>query len=185
MLAISWKCALICQYPLLRPSSAREGCTINSCWKCTGQYGSRRWRVWITAQAMHPRAVRYKSYVARSECSVTRLQAHTYYCERHCHNRTGGIVLAWYWRWQTVAFIWNWTQIAEHFNSWQRCRASDGYAWNTFFSSHRCHRELCHFIVFDVSNSDECQPNVPADIRSIVSHFRVSLADKISLGRAR
>ena len=40
-------------------------------------------------------------------------------------------------------------------------------------------------IVFGVSNCDECQPNVPADIRSIVSHFRVSPADKISLGRAR
>ena len=28
------------------------------------------------------------------------------------------IVLRWYWRWQTVGLIWNWKQIAEHFNSW-------------------------------------------------------------------
>ena len=43
--------------------------------------------------------------IACSECSVARLQAHTYYCERHWHNRTGDIVLQWYWRWQTVAYI--------------------------------------------------------------------------------
>ena len=51
----------------------------------------------------------------------------------------------------------------------------------------RCHRELRHFIVFAFLYSDGCQPRAPADIRSIVSHFRVhvSTADESSLGRAR
>ena len=39
-------------------------------------------------------------------------------------------------------------------------------------------------VLVGVSNSDGCQRNAPADIRSIVSHFRVSRADKVSLGRA-
>ena len=54
-------------------------------------------------------------------------------------------------------------------------------------SFHRCYRELRHLIVFGLLYSDGCQPSAPADIRSIVSHFRVhvSSADESSHGRAR
>ena len=44
--------------------------------------------------------------------------------------------------------------------------------------------DIAVIAVFGVSNSDGCEPNAPADIRSIFSHSRVSPADKISFGRA-
>ena len=50
---------------------------------------------------------------------------------------------------------------------------------------YRCHRELCHLIVFGFLYSGGCQPSAPADIRLIISPCRVSSADESSLGRAR
>ena len=46
-------------------------------------------------------------------------------------------------------------------------------------SSFHCRRSLFGFLY-----SDACQPCAPADIRSVVSHIRVSSADESSIGRA-